>query len=79
MMGESETLIRSRSDLLHSFLQVHTVAGPFTSHSKVCNYANPEPFSWAKPSYFEFSSSNFTVQDDILSTAGDALGCWSHP
>ncbi len=29
-------------------------------------------FSWAKPASFYFSSSNFTVQDHIRSTAGDA-------
>jgi hypothetical protein len=33
-----------------------------------------KPFSWAKPAYLGFSSSNFTVQDHILSIAGDA---WS--
>jgi hypothetical protein len=27
----------------------------------------------AKPAYFGFSSSNFTVQDHILSNVGDAL------
>jgi hypothetical protein len=27
---------------------------------------------WAKPAYFDFSSSNLTVQFHILSTAGDA-------
>jgi hypothetical protein len=27
----------------------------------------------AKPEYFDFSSSNFTRQDHILSTVGDAL------
>jgi hypothetical protein len=25
-------------------------------------------FSWAKPAHFDFSSSNFTVQDHILSS-----------
>ncbi len=33
----------------------------------------PKPFSWAKPAYFRFSSSNFTAQDHIPSTAGDAV------
>jgi hypothetical protein len=33
----------------------------------------PKPFSGAKLADFGFSSSNFTVQDHILSTAGDAL------
>ncbi len=34
---------------------------------------DPKPFSWAKLAYIWFSSSNFTVQDRIPSTFGDAL------
>jgi len=45
MMGQSETLAPVRSYLLHSFLQVHSVAAPFTSHGNLCNYAEPKPFS----------------------------------
>jgi hypothetical protein len=52
---------------------VLTVAVPFTSHRKLWDYAEPKPFSSAKPVYFNFSSSNFTVQDHILSTGGDAF------
>jgi hypothetical protein len=45
---------------------------PCTSHSKVCNYAEPKPFSWAKtPARFPFFF--IQMQDHILSTAGDAL------
>jgi hypothetical protein len=33
----------------------------------------PKPFSLAKLAFVGFSSSNFTVQDHIPSTAGDAL------
>jgi Tol biopolymer transport system component len=34
-----------------------------------------KPFSWAKPAILDFSSSsNFNVQDHMLSTTGDALG-----
>jgi len=40
MMGQ----LVVRSYLLHSFLQVHSVAAPFTSHRKVCNDAEPKPF-----------------------------------
>jgi len=36
-------------------------------------YDDVEPFSWAKPACFDFSSSNFTMQGHIVSTAGDAL------
>jgi hypothetical protein len=64
-----------RSYLLHSFLQVHSVAAPFISHGNTHNYVEHKPFSWAKLAYFGFSSSNFTVQDHIQSTAGDARTC----
>jgi hypothetical protein len=57
-----------RSYLLHSSLHE-----PCTSHSTLCNYAQPKPISWAKPAYFDFASSNFILQDHILSTIGDAL------
>jgi hypothetical protein len=60
MMGQSETLsISSITHLLHCFLQVHNAAAPFTSHGNACNYAEPKPFSGAKPADFGFSSSNF--------------------
>jgi hypothetical protein len=61
-----------RSYLLHSFLHLLLCLVPATA-IKLCNYADPKPFSWAKPAYFKFSSYNFTLQDHILSTAGDAL------
>jgi hypothetical protein len=54
-----------RSHLLHSFLQVHSTSAAFTSHGNLRNYADPKPFSLAKPACVGFSSSNFTVQDHI--------------
>jgi hypothetical protein len=36
-----------RSYLLHSSLQVHSAAAPFTSHGNLRNYAEPKQFSWA--------------------------------
>jgi hypothetical protein len=62
-----------RSYLIHSFLHVNTLAAPCTSHLKLCNNAEPKPYSWTKPAHFDFSASNFTVQDHILSIAGDGL------
>jgi hypothetical protein len=35
--------------------------------------AGEKPFSWAKPAYVTFCSSNFNVQGRILSTCGHAL------
>ncbi len=80
MMGQSEThWLIVRSYLLHSLLQMDSVAVPFTRHPKMClSLAEPkECCSWPKPACFDFSSSNFTLQNHILSTAGDALsGGW---
>jgi len=53
---------------------VHIFAALFTSLNKLSEYAGEKPFSWAKPTtYDEFSSSNFNLQGQILSTGGDAL------
>jgi hypothetical protein len=57
----------------NSFLQMHSAAAPRTSHGNLHNYTEPKPFSWVKPVLVRFSSSILTVQDHILSTAGDAL------
>jgi hypothetical protein len=44
-----------RSYSLHSFLQVHIAAAPFTSHgNNVGNCAEPKLFSWAKPAPLDF-------------------------
>ncbi len=63
-----------RSYLLHSFLAAgaQVLLLPF-SHFKLCNYTEPIPLPWAKPLYFDFPSSNCTVQVHILIAAGDAL------
>jgi hypothetical protein len=46
---------------------------PFARHGKMCLMMSQKNALETKPACFEFSSSNFTVQDHILSTAGDAL------
>jgi hypothetical protein len=43
-----------RSYLIHSFLEVHNLGAPFTSHCKLCHYAEPKSFSSAKLAYFDF-------------------------
>jgi len=65
------TLVRSY--LLHSFLQC-TAHSPATANCAVILSQNhfPEP----NRGNFDFSSSNYIVQDHILSTAGDALKVW---
>jgi len=50
------------SCLLYSSLQVHIFAALFTSLNKLSKYAGEKPFSWAKPTYDEISSSNFNLQ-----------------
>jgi hypothetical protein len=69
MMGQSKTL--SSSQMMFIIL-VHTITKPFTSQN-LYNYSKPKQFFWAKRACFKFFSSNFTVHDHILSTAGDAL------
>jgi hypothetical protein len=69
MMSQTEILSRHQiMYVLHSsFLQVY---------SNCCAFCQPTQrvkFCWAKPAHFDFSSSSFTMQDLILSTAGDAL------
>ncbi len=63
-----------RSYLVHSF---YAGAQRFLPATATCvrNYAEPKPFSRAKRAQVGFSSSDFTVQDDIPipSTAGDVL------
>jgi len=77
MMGQSRTLSSSHIIFI-TFVSAGAqhwllVGWSFTSHGKLYNYAEPKPFSWSKPAHFDFSSSNFTVRGDILSTPGDAL------
>jgi hypothetical protein len=59
-----------RSNLLHSFLEVHNCAAPFTSHGKLHEFGAEKPTSWAKPAHFDFITINFTVSSHILSTGG---------
>jgi len=47
---------------------VHSAPAPFTSHGNLRNFAEP-----ILPAYGGSSSSNFTVQDHIATTTGDAL------
>ncbi len=62
-----------RSNLLHSFLEVHNYVAPFTSHSKLHEFGAEKPISWAKPAHFHFLTIHFIVWSHILSTSADAL------
>jgi hypothetical protein len=62
-----------RSNLLHSFLEVHNCVAPFTSHGKLHEFGAEKLISWAKPAHFDFFAINFTVWSHILCTGGDAL------
>jgi len=67
MMGQSEILSR------HQIIYI-TLFSAGVQHC--CAFYQPTQsvqFCWAKPAYFNFSSSILTVQDHILSSAGDAL------
>jgi hypothetical protein len=45
----------------------------FNNHKKVRNFVEPQPFSWTKPTCVGCFSSNFTMQDHILSILGDVF------
>jgi hypothetical protein len=62
-----------RSYFLHTFLQVHIVAAPFTAIANCAIMLRQNYFPEPNRPYVHFSSSNSTVLDHILSTAGDAL------
>jgi hypothetical protein len=44
-----------RSNLLHSFVEVHNCVGPFTSQGKLHEFGAEKPISWAKLAHFDFS------------------------
>jgi hypothetical protein len=74
MIHQSEALRSSQVLFITLFCSgAQRCFGPFTSHGKLYNCAEPKRFCWAKPAYFDFSSSNFTVQYHLGTTAGDAL------
>jgi hypothetical protein len=58
-----------RSNLLHSFLEVHNCVVPFTSCGMLHEFGAEKPISWAKPAHFDCFAINFTVWSHILSTA----------
>jgi hypothetical protein len=68
-----------RSNLLHSFLEVHNCVAPFTSHGKLHEFGAEKPISWAKPAHFDYFAINFTVWSHILCTGGDAQGALLSP
>ncbi len=64
-----------RSYLLHSFLQVHSIVEPFTSHNNLRNYVEPKPFFKVKLTYVGFSSSIFIVATLALGSRPRLRGC----
>jgi len=68
MMGQSETLSSSQIITLLLF----SAGGLLTSHHKVYNYAEPNYFPDPNRHVLTFLHPIFTLQDHILSTAGDA-------
>jgi len=58
--------------LLHFFCRCKLLLRLLPATGNLQHYTVTKPFSWAKPTCVRCSSSNFTVQSHILSTAGDA-------
>jgi hypothetical protein len=67
-----------RSNLVHSFLEVHTCVATFTGHGKLHKFGAEKPISWAKRAHFDFFTIKCTVWSHILSTGGDALTLHLH-
>ncbi len=61
-----------RSNLLHSFLEMHNCVAPFTNHGKLHEFEAEKPISWAKPAHFDCFAINFTVWSHVLSAVGSA-------
>jgi hypothetical protein len=55
-----------RSNLLHSFMEVHNCVATFTSHGELHEIGAEKPISWAKLAHFAFFPINFTVWSHIL-------------
>jgi hypothetical protein len=62
-----------KSNLLHSFLEVHNCVAPSTIYGKLHEFGAEKPISWAQPAHFILFAINFIVWSHILTTGGDAL------
>jgi hypothetical protein len=73
MMNQSETLNDSQIIFIALFSAGAQRCGTIYQPINLYNYGEPKRSPGAKPAYFDFSSSNLTLEDHILSAAGDAL------
>jgi len=62
-----------RSNLLHSFSEVHNCVATFTSRGKLHEFGAEIQFPELNQHIFYFFTINFNVWSHILSTGGDAL------
>jgi len=62
-----------RSNLLHSFLEVHNHVAPFTNHGKLQEFSAEKPIFWAELAHFDVFTINFIVSSQTLSNHCDAL------
>ncbi len=77
MMGQSETLSQQLDHIYYTlFCRCTALLGLLPAKATCTIKQKTKPFSGAKPAKpanVGFSSSNFTVQDHVPSTIGDAL------
>jgi hypothetical protein len=67
-----------RSNLLHSFWEVHNLCCAFYQRQQRAQICAEKPISWDKQAHFDIFTINFTVWSHILSAGGDALtSLWS--
>ncbi len=74
-MGHSETATRSEIVFMTLFFAgAHSCRAFYQATANCAIMLNENHFARDKPAYFDFSSSNFTVQHQVLlSPAGDGL------
>jgi hypothetical protein len=74
MMGHSETPTGCQIVFVTLIsADAHRCRAFYQATAKYAIILNQNYFASAKPAYFDFSSSNFTVQDQVLSPADDGL------
>jgi hypothetical protein len=60
IMIDQLEILSLRSNLLHSFLELHNSVAPFTSHSKVNKFGAENPISIAQLAHFDPLAINLT-------------------
>jgi hypothetical protein len=77
MTSQSKTLSSSQIIFIALFLFAGAHGTVRLVRATARNYAEPKPISWAKPAYFQFSSSKFNVQVTYWAPLEMLLARWA--